>query len=168
MNEKWKPVDGFEGFYEVSDSGDIRNKDGAMLSPYKGKGGYIVYDLRGNGKRKMSYLHRILAKAFILNPNNSPFINHKDGNKTNNDLNNLEWCTAQENMDHAIQTGLFKPKPLLGGEDSIASKLTWEKVRYIRSEISNGRTHLSLAKELGVSKGTIGFIHRKETWKERL
>ena len=113
MKEIWKDVKGYEGFYQVSNLGRVKklsytiiNSNGKCVH-YKehfvicniAKMGYYMFDLRiYNKKRKRVYLHRIIAEAFIHNPNNLPCINHKDENKLNNNIDNLEWCTYQYNI----------------------------------------------------------------------
>ena len=109
------PIAGYEGLYEISHSGivmSLQKKAGRSLRKVKivatfpKKTGYIAVNLWKDNKSKQHFLHRILADAFISNPNNYPIVNHKDGNKTNNDIENLEWCTAQANVKHAYDNGL--------------------------------------------------------------
>jgi hypothetical protein len=97
--ERWKQVDGYEN-YEVSSFGKVRNKNtGRILKPAC-KGGYMYVGLSLNGKIKTTGLHRLVALAFIENPENKPHVNHKDKNRSNNNIFNLEWCTAMENNIH--------------------------------------------------------------------
>lgn len=109
-NEIWKPVKGYENLYQVSSYGrvsgmgrvtsDGRLVKGKMLKPEKqGKGYFCVY-LSKDGKRKCYLIHRLVAEAFIPNPNNHPCVNHKDEDKTNNVVENLEWCTHQYNNNY--------------------------------------------------------------------
>ena len=91
--EVWKDVRGYEGFYEVSSKGRIRNsKTKHILSPGKPQG-YHYVALYNNGVRKNKQVHRLVAEAFLENPNNYPIPNHKDENRTNNSIDNLEWCS---------------------------------------------------------------------------
>lgn len=117
---EWRPVHGFEGLYEVSNRGEIRSLERDLtlkcgkVRHYKsvnlsggvdGKG-YLTVNLT-NGKTKKTFrFHRIVAEAFIPNPNGLPQVNHKDGNKLNNNVSNLEWCTDFENKQHARVHGL--------------------------------------------------------------
>ena len=102
--ETFVKIEGFEN-YEVSNLGKVRNiKSGRTLKPKLTHNGYLVHGLCENNKRKNLYLHRIIATAFIDNPRKKPQVNHIDENKLNNDLSNLEWCTARENLIHGTRT----------------------------------------------------------------
>lgn len=118
--EIWKNVIGYEQYYEVSNFGQIRrkeriliHKDGKkylyksrLLGIRKSKNGYSTSTLTINNKSKTLLVHRIVAHAFISNPNNLPCVNHIDGNKQNNCVDNLEWCTYSYNIYHAYINGL--------------------------------------------------------------
>ena len=103
-DEIWKDVVGWEGLYQVSSFGRVksfRRKEPHLLSACVGKHGYrVVLLYNGNGQRKNERVHRLVAQAFIPNPNNYPYINHKDEDKTNNQVENLEWCTAKYNNNY--------------------------------------------------------------------
>lgn len=110
MNEIWKTINDFPN-YEVSNLGRVRNKNTKkLLCARIGREGlyYSVY-LINNSKENTQRVHRLVAKAFIPNPENKPMVNHIDGNKLNNNVNNLEWVTAKENNNHAVRTGLNHP-----------------------------------------------------------
>ena len=98
--EIWVEIFGFEG-YQVSSWGRIRNADGQILKPYRSEKGYLKIELRKNGKGYKKRIHRLVASAFIENPQNLPQVNHKDGNKENNSVTNLEWVTDEQNKEHA-------------------------------------------------------------------
>lgn len=104
--KQWKkvPINEFS-FYEISNFGDIRNGD-KILKPSIHKG-YQVVVLCNKGFRRTINVHRLVALAFIDNPNNLPCVNHKDGNKQNNCVFNLEWCTHGQNEKHAWKLGLI-------------------------------------------------------------
>lgn len=101
--ETFVKIDGFEN-YEVSNLGRVRNiESGRVLKPRLHRDGYLVHGLYGYDKRKFLFLHRIIATAFIDNPEEKPCVNHIDENKLNNDLSNLEWCTVRENNIHGTR-----------------------------------------------------------------
>lgn len=120
MQEIWKPIplDYFSDYYEVSNLGGIKSitkmhrkiishdKCEKILRPSLQSCGYCYVTLQYNKIRKNAYVHRLVAKAFIPNPLNYPVVNHLDGNKKNNNVLNLEWCTQKHNIEHSIQTGL--------------------------------------------------------------
>lgn len=124
----WKAVCGFEGYYEVSDHGNvrsvqrtIRDKNGMerrlrshpmKITRTRGRSGdgYYVVNLRKNGKSYVMCVHSIVATAFLPNPLNLPTVNHKNGNKANNSVWNLEWASYADNNMHAIKTGLRHPR----------------------------------------------------------
>ena len=98
--EEWRPVVGYEGLYEVSNTGKVINiKTGHILKQHKDKDGYWVLSLKRD-KYKNYFAHRLVAQAFIPNPNNLPQINHKDEDSTNNNVDNLEWCTCKYNINY--------------------------------------------------------------------
>ena len=107
MEEHWKDIQGYEGLYSVSDTGLVKthiyNK---ILKPVI-QLGYESVVLYRNKKSKAFKVHRLVAMAFLDNPNNYEQVNHIDGNKRNNNVSNLEWCTAKQNTHHAINNGLF-------------------------------------------------------------
>jgi len=122
--EQWKPICNYENYYEVSNLGNIRSVDRYVKSKsnsrvlLKGKPMKYVVSIHGykritlckDGKHKQFFIHRLVALAFLKNSYNKPMINHIDGNKLNNELSNLEWCTHSENLLHAYRTGLTIPK----------------------------------------------------------
>lgn len=121
--EVWKPIPEFEEFYEISNLGSVRSLDrkvngfngekikkGKLLKQHKRKNGYLSVYLSKNGYGKLFTVHRLLAKAFKPINNDSLTVNHIDGNKQNNYVDNLEWCTMSEQLKHAINLGLYTPK----------------------------------------------------------
>lgn len=118
MQEVYKPIKGYEGLYEVSNLGNVKS-----LSKIRGRAftaerllkprivnGYVMVTLCKESKRFNASVHRLIAEAFIPNPENKETINHIDGNKQNNSIDNLEWATQRENNLHAYRTGLHDPK----------------------------------------------------------
>ena len=124
MKEVWKAVTGYKNYYEVSNLGNVRSvtrtmerihwgtiskytKLGVPLNPYMHTKGYQKVDLTKDGEKNKLYVHRLVALAFIENAKNKPQVNHKNGIKTDNNVDNLEWVTNTENRQHAIEAGLF-------------------------------------------------------------
>ena len=108
--ETFVEIEGCEK-YEVSNLGRVRNiKSGRILKPFPNRGGYLRHKLYGYDKKKNLPLHRIIATAFIDNPEEKPCVNHIDENKLNNDLSNLEWCTVRENAIHGTRTKMIAEK----------------------------------------------------------
>ena len=113
-SEIWKDVAEYEGFYKVSNKGKVHSvarKDsigrkcgGRMLTPRYDKDGYLRVTLHKNGKHKTRFIHRLVAGAFVPNPNGYSEINHRDENKVNNYANNLEWCTREYNNNHGTRS----------------------------------------------------------------
>ena len=102
----WKTIDEFPS-YLISNQGDVKNKrTGYIKKPGVGKRGYVVFSMEKEGKLYLRTQHIMLARTFIPNPLDKPYVNHKDGNKQNNSMDNLEWVTAGENLLHARRTGL--------------------------------------------------------------
>ena len=107
MTETWKAIAGFEGLYEVSNLGRVKSlKFGKerILKPCKSTGGYLQVCLCKDGKAKQSNVHRLVAEAFIQNPNNLETVNHKDEVKTNNVASNLEWMSQKDNINYGTRT----------------------------------------------------------------
>jgi len=107
----WKDIKGFEN-YEVSDIGQVRNKTtGCILKGQDNGRGYLEVGLHSNKKRKHKYIHRLVAEAFIPNPNHKPEVNHMDEDKTNNHVSNLEWVTHRENNNYGTKNERMKNSP---------------------------------------------------------
>lgn len=103
MQEEWKQIEGYEKDYEISSFGQIKSVKNGVDKFMRAVARYRDYprvSLSKEGKQKGFAVHRLVAIAFIDNPENKPHINHIDGNKKNNHVSNLEWCTHKENMDH--------------------------------------------------------------------
>lgn len=106
IEEIWKDIEGFEGLYQVSTHGNVRSKHSGewkLLKPVINQYGYRQFGLHKNGKQKPDRGHRLVAKAFLPNPDNLPQINHIDEDKTNDCVDNLEWCTPKHNVNHGTR-----------------------------------------------------------------
>jgi hypothetical protein len=116
--ETWKDIKGYEGIYQISNLGRVKRisnihwcnlkyRDNYYLKPLDNGKGYLRIKLTVNNKSRRVMLHRLIAEVFIENPNNYPFVNHIDGNKKNNNINNLEWCTQSQNCLHSVKMGTW-------------------------------------------------------------
>ena len=120
--EQWKPIEGTDNDYEVSNLGRVRSMKqyygviGRIMPQTIQRSGYHYVMLHVNNKPTCRRVHRLVAKAFIPNPDNLPEINHIDGNKDNNQVSNLEWCTRSHNVKHSFDTGLKQPHHLTNEE----------------------------------------------------
>lgn len=168
--ELWEPLIGFEKYYEISNMGRLKRlyseslKSNGVKQIIREKilkgcintSGYPSFFIGNDGKSKQYRLHRLVALQFIPNPENKPQINHKNGIKTDNRVENLEWCTHSENQLHAIRTGLKKYK---SGEDHCNSKLTDLQILEVRELIKNKEGLIKdIASKFGVSRDTIRNI----------
>ena len=115
-----RDVVGYEGIYRVNDAGEIINTKNEALKPYDNGYGYLIVDLYKNHKKTHTRVHIVVARSFIPNPNNYPEINHKDENKHNNKIENLEWCSSSYNKQYG------------SGRKSRSDgmKIVWEARRY--------------------------------------
>ena len=123
MADTWSKIRGYDN-YSVSENGDIRNDGtGKLKSARLNRYGYPVVDLYSNGERRSERIHRLVAEAFVPNPDGKKQVNHINGDKTNNRLDNLEWVTPSENMRHAVDNGLYTPhKSMLGRRNPNAGR----------------------------------------------
>lgn len=162
--EIWKDIVGFEDRYQISNLCRVKSlmchnpglgwiKREKIISHRISKAGnYYVVTLRLNYKTFVKKVHKLFAIAFIPNPENKKFVNHKDGIKLNNDINNLEWCTSSENNQHAWDTGLKIRKY---GEDNHCSKLTDSQVKEIVEMLDSGVPVRRICKDFNVTTGAI-------------
>ena len=156
-----KPIPFFEK-YIVTKSGDVFNsKTGKTLKPATVAKGYYSLTLSNKSKHRREYVHRLVGQAFVPNPNNKPFINHKNGIKTDNRAENLEWVTPKENINHAYKIGLCptKMKALQG------AKLSEEEVFKIRKLLQENFEPKNISEMYHVHLFTIHNIRDRKTWK---
>lgn len=180
INEQWLPVVGYESFYEVSNLGRVRtiprmikHKSGwstrnmkvSYMKLHLTKFGHLRLTLvgeKGREFRKPVLVHRLVAEAFIPNPEGKPHINHIDNNPSNNRIENLEWCTPQENMTHAANCNRMKRQHGITNGNSTLSE---EQVLEIRSKyIPRKYSQRMLAREYNVDQMTIQDIVKRNTW----
>lgn len=165
-----RPIPGYEGIYEINTVGDVfvvstdfrRRKSGQTIKPSPLPDGYICVSLCKDGKTVKRSVHSLVLRTFRPTDDPSLEVNHRDGNKANNSLSNLEWMSHGDNMRHARTIpGTWK---CLRGERVGGVKLTADKVREIRRLQKQGLTQRDLSKMYGVSQVAIGFIVRRRTW----
>jgi NUMOD4 motif/HNH endonuclease len=166
---EWRPIKNFEGKYEVSSDGRVRNsKTGQELTQNRlTKCGYRKASLYKNGKGNEKRIHRLVAETFIPQIIGKNTVNHKDGNKLNNDVANLEWVDRKGQLEHAYKTGLREGK---GGSKNINSKLTDNQVEEIRrSYIPQSKEFgsVALAKKFGVTHRVILLVVKNQAYKQR-
>lgn len=158
LTEIWKD---YQGNYQVSNLGRVwsHHKNG-FINPYLSSSGYRRFKVRANGSEKDMAVHRIVASLFIPNPEFKQYVNHLDGNKTNNADSNLAWVTASENAKHSYEIGTSTP---LYGEKNGNAKFKNKDV----SKIKNAQKQLieKYAKQYNVTPRTITRILKKEYWK---
>lgn len=163
--EIWKDIAGFEGIYKISNTGLVhslpryRTGKNGSISPVGGlnlkqkvtKSGYLSAHLRCDGYSKYPCVHRLVAEAFIANPENKPTVNHIDGNKKNNTVDNLEWSTHSEQMKHAVDNDLLEVR----GSPKFSKKFKQEVLNYYNKE---NISIVKLSKLFNISERTAGRI----------
>ena len=168
MEEIWKEINGFEKLYMVSNTGKVKRVDkNKKLKLYTNKNnGYIYVNLSGNGKNKVLRVHKIVAEAFIPNKNKYKVINHKDGNKQNNRVDNLEWCTQKQNINHAknilkidFSKGIEKmheknKKKIIRNDGKI-----YKSIKEAKKDLGNMNAHICEVCK-GKLKTTCGYSYR--------
>ena len=175
VEERWKEIEGFYGYYLISDFGRIKSIGGwcgsakrkeKIRSTSLTKDGYIKVRLNKKDKDKTARVHRLVAEAFIPNLENKDTVHHKDGNKQNNHFSNLEWFDRSEQMYHAYDLQLKKSQT---GIENKNSKLTSDDIKeirklYVRQSKEYGT--VALAKKYGVTDSVIGLIIRNKSYKK--
>lgn len=176
--ETWATISNYEGYYEISTFGRTKSLARIIVTIYNGKErlrkiqerirktslhdhGYLQVALNKLGGMKTFFVHRLVAEAFIPNPCGLPEVNHKNGIKIDNFINNLEWVTTEGNNKHSITTGLFHNV----GEKHGMSKLTDSDIPVIKRRLQYGETCTTIAKDYQVSRKCIGLIKTQQTWK---
>ena len=186
-DEIWKDIKGYEGLYQASTLGEIRRIESVVVDKNKKrirtfknkkikqilrKDGYYFVNLSKNGKVKTAKVHRLIAETFLKNDVNYNIINHKDGNKINNNVTNLEWCTCSHNTKEAYRLGLRKPnilkealngrsKPVLQYDTSKNFIKKWSCIKEASKKLKIKDSNISLVCK-GKRKTARGYIWKYE------
>lgn len=157
-----KQIDKAKNYY-ITEDGEVFSKTGHKKSIRANRDGYMYAEFYENNKSTAYTIHRIVALAFIPNPENKPCVNHIDGDKSNNRVSNLEWVTYSENNYHAFATGLSKPR---FGSDAANAVLDEDTVHVICRMMQEGYRNLEIVKELGVESYLVKNIRAKNSWSQ--
>ncbi len=155
---EWADIPQFPG-HQASDDGQVRDHR-RILPRSRHCRGYIVVNLRVNKRTRTQLVHRLVGMAHIPNPLGLPFINHKDGDRTNNDVRNLEWVTALQNTAHAIKRGSVQPRRF----GRMIAKLTPQTVIESRRLVAGGASYKAIGRQMGVSGAAIRKCCLGMTW----
>jgi DNA-binding CsgD family transcriptional regulator len=170
MMETWKDVDGYEGLYQVSNMGNVKTlarlhrvdrpytKKERLMNPPTNSTGYRQATLYKDKKGVIHSVHKLVATAFLERHPHHQVVNHKDGIKTNNTVENLEWCTYGQNQSHAIRTGLIR---IYRGENHYASKLTDAQRQEIVVLRSKGMKQREIAEIYGIKQQSVSKVLSK-------
>lgn len=153
-------------YYTINDKGQIYSDNSGLMKTRNKPGGeyQLINFMKIDGTKQTFRVHRLVAMAFNPVKNMETLqINHIDGNKTNNTLKNLQWCTASENQIHAFNTGLQKPRR---GEKSNFAKLTQKQVQTIFELRKKGLTQKQIAELMNCTRSNISYILNKKSWKD--
>lgn len=163
MKEKFKEIENFPN-YLISNKGEVFSiRYGKCMMPTLGNHGYLAITLSDKGKKSTFLIHRLLATAFIPNPDNLPEINHKSGVKYENNIENLEWCTPKQNSAHATSLGLRTPVSLKG-ETNGSSKLTTDQVIEIKKMLKTSKKYTAIGRLYGITGETVSCIDKGKNW----
>lgn len=171
--ETWKPVPNFEGVYEISDQCRLRRiatfggrPTETYSAPHRKKSGYVDFWLWRDGKPTRKIAHRLMWEAFISPIPKGLVMNHKNGIRDDNRLENLEVVTQSENVRDGFKRGRPRPNNPSPGEKNGSAKLTEDQVRQIRRLRASGTSQREVAEQFGVSIPLVSLIHRRLVWRE--
>jgi HNH endonuclease len=170
MPDGYVDIDGFEGRYCINNKGDvlsyfkrIHGFDFKKLKPRLHTGGYWKASLHKNSKHYYRYVHRLVAKAFIPNPKNLPQVNHKDGNKKNNNMTNLEWCDGFHNQKHSYQIGLRTREQMIYANACKKQKVSFEQAEEMRWLRQNGWLCKDIGQKFVIGRSLItAILHNRK------
>ena len=175
-SEIWKNIKSYEGLYQISNLGNVRSLDrviegggsqnkrklkGRVLKSSLKSNGYLGFTLCKEGSFKYVSGHRLVAENFLKNPHGLKQVNHIDGNKVNNEVTNLEWCNAFQNMKHAFESNLVDNR----GEGSPNSKYKEKEILEVKKLLQEGYGNSIIAKMTGVSRTTVYRIKMNLQWR---
>lgn len=166
MVEIWKDIEGYEGLYQISSFGSVKSfhkdkENGKLKWLNTHRKGYYFVSLSIHGKNTYPKIHRLVALTFINNPEDKEQVNHIDGDKLNNNVNNLEWMTNQENRDHAVKHRLIARGETMHRSNLTETDIKNIRIRYKQEKISQEK----LGKIYGVCQQSITNIINYKTWK---
>ena len=159
--EVWKTIQNYGGLYQVSNTGKVRDLKNHIKPVYKNNKGYECLSLYYNGKTYHPTVHRLVAKAFIPNPNNYDQVNHKDCNKENNSVENLEWCNQRYNYDEGMKTFQYSKN-----EEHYFAKLKNSDIPIIYELYKLGFTRATVAKIFNVRPSSLEAIEKGISYRE--
>lgn len=167
----WKEleIDGLNKKYLINEDGDIFDiKEKKLRKPEVSKRGYLRVSFYLYGKYKKRFVHRLVLATFNPVENMDKLqVNHIDGNKQNNNINNLEWCTNKENLEHAWKTGLCSNCICnKSGDEAHHKKFSSEKVKLIKQDLKNGISYRQIGKKYDIAFSTVSQIANGITWKD--
>lgn len=161
--EIWKDIPGFEGRYQVSDEGRVRNAAGRLLKPSTHRDGYQHIKLSMGGKTRSAFVHRLVAVAFLPAVPGRCEVDHLDCDKRNNAATNLEWVNRCENMQRAASCGRLV-QPDNSGEKNGSAKITAAVAREIRA-VAGSATQEAIGRRFGISRRAVGMILSGQRWR---
>jgi hypothetical protein len=173
-SEVFKDIPGWEGLYQVGSMGTVKslprtvvsctgkvyNRKGKILKLRYSDDGYLKTSLSRDGKDFEVGVHRLMALAFIPNPENKPMVNHLNAVRDDNRIDNLEWCTNAENIQHSFNLGISDNK----GDKHPRRKLSMEMVRGIRAELANGKSPKEVAEIFNIKRTNVYAVRLGQNW----